>query len=188
MPGGNEKIINWVDLIILIIILINVILGFKRGIIAEILTLIGLISAIFLAIFWYSDLSIFLMEQFKWNETLLNVLSFVIIFIGVIIFFRLLENVLTRITALLLLSWINNIGGALFGFIRGTIIVGLLLFLVNFIPLPLEIQYQINQSVLAEFFINGLIVIYNSIEEWLPNHFQLDIDLLKERLIHNIDG
>lgn len=165
----------------------NVLLGFKRGIISEILTLTGLISAIFISIFWYADLSMFLIKQFKWNQALSNILSFIIIFIAVIIFFRLLENVFSHVTSLLLLNWLNNLGGALFGFIRGTIIVGLLLFLLNFIPLPLEIENQIRQSIFAEHFINGLIVVYNSLKEWLPEHFQFEINFLKERLYQNIN-
>ncbi|MDI9596695.1 MAG: CvpA family protein, partial [Atribacterota bacterium] len=76
--------------------------------------------------------------------------------------------------------WINNLGGALFGFIRGAIIVGLLLFIVNFIPLPLEINYQIKESIFAEFFLKGLIIVYNSLREWMPNHFQFDMESIKK--------
>lgn len=162
-------------------------MGLKRGIIAEILTLIGLISAIFIAIFWYSDLSIFLLKQFKWNETLSNIISFILIFIIVIIFFRMLENLLSHITALLLLNWINNLGGALFGFIRGSIIVGLLLFFIHFIPLPYEIEYQMGQSIFADYFLNGIIIVYNTLKEWLPAHFHLEINSLKEKLYQNVN-
>lgn len=157
-------------------------LGLKRGIIAEILTLVGLIAAIFISIFWYADLSNFLIRQFKWNIVLSNVLSFVIIFILVIIFFRVLENLLSHITSLLLLNWINNLGGALFGFIRGAIIIGLLLFFLNIIPLPPEIEYHINQSILAGYFLNGLIITYNALSEWLPAHFQFEINMLQKKL------
>lgn len=154
----------------------------KRGIIAEVLTLFGLISAIFIAIFWYADLSTFLIRQFKWNQPLTNIISFILIFVAVIIFFRLLENILGHITSLLLLNWINNLGGGLFGFLRGTIIVGLLLLLINFIPLPLEIRDQIDQSMLAEYFINGIIIIINTLKEWFPSHLQFEIEFIKERL------
>ncbi|MDD4764487.1 MAG: CvpA family protein [Atribacterota bacterium] len=164
----------------LVIILFNVFLGFKRGIIAEVLTLVGLIAVIFIAIFWYADLSSFLMKQFKWNQPLSHILSFILIFIAVIMTFRLFEYLLSHITALLLLNWINNLGGALFGFIRGAIIVGLLLFIVNFIPLPLEINYQIKESIFAEFFLKGLIIVYNSLREWMPNHFQFDMESIKK--------
>jgi membrane protein required for colicin V production len=150
------------------------------------LTLFGLISAIFIAIFWYADLSSFLIKQFKWNQALSNIVSFILIFVAVIIFFRLLESLLSHVTTLLLLNWINNLGGALFGLVRGTIIIGLLLFLINFFPLPLEIEYQIRQSILAEYFIDGLIFIYNSLKEWLPNHFQFEIEFIKERFYQNI--
>ncbi len=113
-------------------------------------------------------------------------MSFILIFVAVIIFFRLLESLLSHVTTLLLLNWINNLGGALFGLVRGTIIIGLLLFLINFFPLPLEIEYQIRQSILAEYFIDGLIFIYNSLKEWLPNHFQFEIEFIKERFYQNI--
>ncbi len=173
-------------MVILIIILFNVFLGFKRGIIAELLTLIGLITAIFVSIFWYHNLSVFLIRQFKWNETLSNIISFIIIFLLVISCFRILENLLHRIVDLLFLSWINNLGGALFGFIRGAIIVSLLLSLANFIPLPLEMRIQLSDSVLAKYLLDSLVIIYSSLREWLPEHFQFDIEFLRENLYKNI--
>lgn len=153
-------------------------LGLKRGIIAELLTLIGLLSAIFVAVYWYADLSSFLIRQFKWSQIISNIFSFIIIFIMVIIIFRVIENILCRICNLLLLNWINNLGGAVFGFIRGTIIIGLLLLILNIMPLPLQLEYQISQSLLSKYFINIIILTYNSIKEWLPLHFQIDIDFL----------
>lgn len=182
------NIINLVDLIILIIVLFNLFLGFKRGLIAELLTLIGLISAIFIAIFWYQNLSIFLLRQFKWNETLSSILSFIIIFIVIILCFRILETILSRITTFLLLNWINNLGGALFGFIRGAIIVSILLFLINFIPLPLQIRTQISESLLSKHLFNYLIIIYNSVREWLPKNFQFEVEFLRELYYQNISS
>ena len=166
--------------------LFNVFLGFKRGVIAELLTLIGLISAIFVSIFWYHDLSVFLMRQFKWNEALSNIISFIIIFLLVIFCFRILETLLNRIVDMLFLSGINNLGGALFGFIRGAIIVSLLLFLVNFIPLPLEIRVQLSDSLLAKYLLDSVMIIYNSLREWLPEHFQFEAEILRENLYKNI--
>jgi uncharacterized membrane protein required for colicin V production len=87
---------------------------------------------------------------------------------------------------MLFLSWINNLGGVLFGFLRGAIIASLLLFLVNFIPLPLEIRIQLSDSVLAKYLLDGLIVIYNSVHEWLPEHFQFEAEILRENLFKNI--
>lgn len=161
-------------------------LGFKRGIIAELLTLIGLFTAIFVSIFWYHDLGIILTRQFKWNESLSNIISFIIIFLIVVLGFRILETVLNKIVALLLLGWINNLGGILFGLIRGAVIVSLLLFLLNFIPLPVEIKIQLSNSVLAKHLIETLLVLYNSLKEWMPEHFQFEIEFLREILYKNI--
>ena len=128
----------------------------------------------------------FLIRQFKWNEALSNIVSFIIIFLLVIFCFRILETLLNRIVDMLFLSWINNLGGALFGFIRGAIIVSLLLFLVNFIPLPLEIRVQLSDSVLAKYLLDSVMIIYNSLREWLPEHFQFEAEILKENLYKNI--
>lgn len=87
---------------------------------------------------------------------------------------------------MLFLSWINNLGGVLFGFLRGAIIVSLLLFLVNFIPLPLEIRIQLSDSILAKYLLDGLMIIYNSLREWLPEHFQFEAKYLREYLYKNI--
>ena len=87
---------------------------------------------------------------------------------------------------MLFLSWINNLGGVLFGFLRGAIIVSLLLSLVNFIPLPLEIRIQLSDSILAKYLLNGLMIIYNSLREWLPEHFQFEAKYLREYLYKNI--
>nr|ADM95039.1 hypothetical protein [uncultured Atribacterota bacterium] len=95
--------------------------------------------------------------------------------------------ILSKITALLLLNWINNLGGALFGFIRGAIIVSVLLFLSNFIPLPKEVKIQMTDSQIARYLMNSIIIIYNSLEEWFPEHFQFEFEVLKEKLYQNIN-
>ncbi len=165
----------------------NILLGLKRGVIAELLTLLGLISAIFVSIFWYHELGTFLVRLFKWNETISNIVSFIIIFLLVIFLFRILETLLNRIVALLLLNWMNNLGGALFGFIRGVIIVSLLLFIVGFIPLPLDIKIQLSDSILARYLLDGLNTTYNSMREWLPEHFQFENAFLKGNWFKNIN-
>lgn len=170
----------------MIIILFNVILGLKRGLIAEVLTILGLITAIFVAIFWYARLSEFIIRQLKWDHNVLNVISFILIFILIILLFRILENILNQITSLLLLGWIDNLGGALFGFIRGSLIIGLLLFILNFLPLPLEIHSQIYQSELVHLFLDGVINVYDFLKDWLPAHFQFDMNLIKEKFYTKI--
>lgn len=146
------------------------------------MTLAGLVSAIFVSLFWYQNISSFLIIKLHWNKSLSNILSFIIIFVLVILFFRILETGLSRITDLLLLNWINNLGGALFGFIRGAIIVSLLSFLLNFIPLPLEIRVQISESVLAKYLLNSVLIVYGHIREWLPSNLQFEVEFLRELL------
>ncbi len=145
-----------------------------------------MVLAIFVAIFWYRELSAFLIKQFKWHETISNIISFIVIFILVILCFRILETILSKIVALLFLNWINNLVGAFFGFIRGAIIISLLLFLTNFLPLPSEIRIQISDSILARYLMDSLMIIYNSLREWFPEHFQFEFELLRERLYQNI--
>ncbi len=168
--------INWIDVSITIIILLNMIIGIRRGIIRGIINLIGVITAIFLAIFWFKEVGEYISSHSQISEEIANILGFAIIFLGVYLIARIIEIFLKKILSLLFVSWIDGLGGALFGLIKGSLIVGILLVVITFIPLPVFLKEQLENSFLANRFAVMTIIIYDYLKDWLPLSFQFNTE------------
>jgi len=168
--------INWIDVSITIIILLNMIIGIRRGIIRGIINLIGVITAIFLAIFWFKEVGEYISSHSQISEEIANILGFAIIFLGVYLIARIIEIFLKKILSLLFVSWIDGLGGALFGLIKGSLIVGILLVVITFIPLPVFLKEQLENSFLANRFAVMTTIVYDYLKDWLPLSFQFNTE------------
>ena len=113
---------NWLDIVIIVAIAITTFLGLKIGLIKAVLSLVGLIVGVILARLFYVPLS----EQLGFipQATVAKVVAFAIIMIGVMIIAGVLAMVLKWITSMIMLGWVNRIGGAVFGLVLGAIICG----------------------------------------------------------------
>jgi len=116
---------NWLDIVIIVGIAITTFVGLKIGLIKAVLSLAGLIVGVVLARFFYIPLS----EQLSFipQAALAKVAAFAIIMIGVMIIAGVLAMVLKWIASVIMLGWVNRIGGAVFGLMLGVILCGTLL-------------------------------------------------------------
>ena len=115
----------WLDIVIIVAIAITTFIGLKIGLIKAVLSLAGLIVGVILAGLYYIPLS----EQLTFisQATLAKVVAFAIILIGVMVIAGVLAMVLKWATSLLLLGWVNRVGGAVFGLVLGAIFCGAVL-------------------------------------------------------------
>ncbi len=113
---------NWLDIVIIVAIAITTLIGLKIGLIKAVLSLVGLIVGIILARLYYVPLS----EQLGFipQATMAKVVAFAIIMLGVMIIAGVLAMVLKWITSVMMLGWVNRIGGAVFGLVLGAILWG----------------------------------------------------------------
>jgi len=168
--------INWIDVSIMIIILLNMIIGIRRGIIRGIINLIGVITAIFLAIFWFKEVGEFISSHSQISGEIANILGFALIFLGIYLIVRIIEILFKKILSLLFVSWIDGLGGAVFGLIKGSLIVGILLVIISFIPLPVFLKEQLENSFLANRFAVMTTIVYDYLKDWLPLSFQFNTE------------
>jgi membrane protein required for colicin V production len=126
---------NWLDITILVILAVAVFYGLKTGIIKAVLSLAGLIVGVVLAGRFYTGFAnVF---GFISNESIANAVAFGVIVIGVMVIAAVIANVLKWITSLVMLGWVNRLGGAVLGLIMGAILCGALLTLWgNFLGTP----------------------------------------------------
>lgn len=110
---------NWLDIIIIVLIIIPTFIGLKVGIIKSILSLAGVIIGIILAGQYHASLGEHL--TFISSASLAGIVAFAIILVAVMIVAAVLGSVLQWITKVVMLGWINRLGGAAFGFIMGAL-------------------------------------------------------------------
>ena len=116
---------NWLDIVILVVVAIGTFWGLKTGIIKAVLSLAGLIVGVVLAGRFYASLGERL--TFISQEGIANAVAFAIILIVVMVAAAVLANFLKWVTSLVMLGWVNRLGGELFGLIMGAIFCGALL-------------------------------------------------------------
>jgi membrane protein required for colicin V production len=122
---GSERAMNWLDIVLLLLMLIPTAIGLKIGIIKAAFTIVGGIVGIILAGRLYEPFAGVL--GFISNEGAAKVVAFAIIFIGVMVIAAVLAAVLKKLVSAVLLGWVNRLGGAVFGFILGFIFSGALM-------------------------------------------------------------
>jgi len=141
---------HWLDIVIIVAIAITTFIGLKIGLIKAVLSLVGLIVGVILARLFYVPLS----EQLGFipQATVAKVVAFAIIMVGVMIIAGVLAIVLKWITSVMMLGWVNRIGGAAFGLLLGAILCGVFLALwVKFFGAGEAITNSSLASILSRF-------------------------------------
>ncbi len=129
----------YINLLLLVLYLIGLIIGYKNGLLLQIIDLLFNIIALFIAYFISPILaSHFPLVKLDEVYTALNINTLIDMLIYIVIVFILLKIVYTLIKPLFvsvskipLLGLVNRIGGALMGIINSTIIVLLFCMLLN---------------------------------------------------------
>ena len=135
---------NWLDIVILVIVVMAIFLGLRIGIIRAALSLVGIIVGVILAGRYYVPLS----EQLTFipQSNIAEIVAFAIILIGVMIIASVLAVTLKWIVSTVMLGWVNRLGGAAFGLVLGAIFCGAMLAIwVKFLSVGI-----IAESVLAQ--------------------------------------
>lgn len=127
-----------VDLGALAIILISIVLGVFRGVVREILNIIGLVAAFVLAILYYKEAYIQTEFDFWAGDKLFShILWFVAIALGVWIIVKIINHLICKyIKKKKKLSRANRFFGLCFGLLKGAVVVSVIALV--FVSIPLD--------------------------------------------------
>jgi len=162
--------VNYLDIVILIVIAVSAFSGFLQGLIKAVLSFVGLALGISLASRYYASLAPDL--TFISNPTFAEIAAFAIILITILIATTVTAVVLTNIASAILLGWLNRLGGAVLGFLIGSLICG--------VVLAVWLRFFgatgfITESVLAKVLLDKLPLVLS----FLPKEFDIIRDFLK---------
>jgi membrane protein required for colicin V production len=145
----------WLDIVLIVILAVFTLIGLKTGIIKAVLSLAGLIIGVILAGRLYLPLS----EQLTFisNAAVAKIVAGIIIFIAVMIIAAVLARFLKWVTSLVMLGWVNRLGGAVFGLVLAAILCGAALaFWVKAEEISPGIAEPITESSLAVILVDRL--------------------------------
>lgn len=120
----------WIDIIVIVITLWLAYRGFRKGIVIELATLIALILGVYGAINFSGLFNEYLLPL-GISEKYLPILSFAVTFILIILIIMLLAKFLEKLIDLLSLSFLNRIGGGIFGAVKGLFICTVIVIILN---------------------------------------------------------
>ncbi|MDA3840075.1 MAG: CvpA family protein [Patescibacteria group bacterium] len=125
---------HYIDIIVLVIMGIFTVIGFKRGFITEIFQIIGLFAAIALNTPISRLINNYAKDALDTHNELIGFLSGIISFTLIFLLFFVIGRILTKTTNIILTSLPNRIVGAFFGGIKGFMIATVVLLLVRLTP------------------------------------------------------
>jgi len=116
---------NWLDIVITVAIVVPILIGLKIGMIKAALSLAGLIVGVIVAGRYYLPLSEKL--SFISSASVAEITAFIIILVGIMVIAGVLAKLLKWTASVMMLGWVNHLGGAVFGLLLGAIFCGALL-------------------------------------------------------------
>ena len=154
---------NWLDIVILVVLVISVFSGMRAGIIKVAFTLAGGIIGVVLAGRYSEGLADKL--TFISDSGIAGIVAFAIILIVVMVVATVIAFIIKKIASAVLLGWVDKIGGAVVGLFVGAIFVGAVL--------AMWLKFQggndvITDSALANFLVDKFGIVLGL----LPSEFQ----------------
>ncbi len=162
---------NVIDAILSIILIIAFVRGWLKGFIMEVVSLVAIFVAIYVAIHFSYFTSDFIHEHLTINRATIDLVSYCITFLGVLILVRFVGNLVTKLVEMVFLGWLNKILGAVFSTLKYALVLSVILaFFENMNNVVSYVdQSTIESSKLYRPVKNLAPIIYPSIDERIKN-------------------
>jgi membrane protein required for colicin V production len=125
--------------------------GFMKGLVREVCALLGVVAGAWAAFTYYAPLSTSIRNVIALPHPIAVTIAFILIYLVLGLLFFLLGHLLTVIFKIMLLGWLNCLGGILFGFLQGSFLLCILLSVGVNGPLPAKAKGYINSSTTAHY-------------------------------------
>jgi uncharacterized membrane protein required for colicin V production len=143
----------WPDAIIVVVLLLATVKGFRVGFVSELGGAIAIIAALVTPWFYNGSFDPQIGAFLKIGPGSAHVLGMFATGIGTYVAILIVTRLLSAVAKLPLLGIGNAIGGAVIGFLKGAVLLWLILFIALFFPLSTDIRAGLHQSALAPYLV-----------------------------------
>lgn len=172
-----------VDIIILLLLIIGIFVGAKRGLLSQAIHMTGFIIAIFVAYIYYKPLAekfvlwipypsvgdnaalTIAIEKLDLDRTFYQLVAFALIFFIVKFALQLFASMFDFLKYLPILGSISKFIGGVLGFVEFYFIIFLLLYVFALLPIDI-IQDKIRPSFLATFMLEHTPILSEKVKQW----------------------
>ena len=158
-------VFNWLDIVLLVIIVITVVIGAVKGLIRQVIGILTVVLGLILAIKYYAygaELFLFISD-----EVFSHLMGFFLIFLGTLLVGWLINRFVAKAIKGPFRS-LNHLLGAGLGFLKGILICGVIVF--GFLVFPVSTK-ALDDSLLAPYSIRITKAAYNLIPQELKEKF-----------------
>ncbi len=158
---------NWLDYLIILILLFFIWKGFRAGLVGAIGGFLGIVVGIWAGSHFMAAFGSWLTNAFHWdNLQLANIIAFVAIFLAVNIIFSIIVWIINKIFNIIpFIDLANKLAGAVIGFIGGVLAVAALIYLMSIFSLSESFNQTLTSSQLADLAVAVAVIVKPLIPE-----------------------
>lgn len=151
------------DIMLLLILSFTIVSGYRRGLVRQLVDLVGFFAALYLAGIFGPGISLYISMVVEYFPSLGNgpIITYIINLVGFLVayalaraIFTVLGKLLHDIASLPVLGVINSTGGALVGTVKGVILVIIIVGIVSVIP------GEFYESIVRDSFLSAVVYSY----------------------------
>lgn len=117
--------------------------GFQRGLIDEVGRLVGLVLAVILAYRFSPLISNYIPLV---NELAQTAVAFVAIFVVTLIAMAIITRIVRALVELVLLEWLDKLGGTVFGVLKSIIVLGVLIYVAESFTVSRDFVFRLEEQ------------------------------------------
>lgn len=145
---------NAIDIIVLVLLAVSTFSGFRRGFILEIAGIFGAVVALAVARLEFADVRTML-QQVAPHSAWLTIVAYLLVFLVVWGAIIIVARKIRSLVRLMMLGWMDRLGGAVIGLVQGALLVELLLYFTRRVPNG-PLRHLANHSTLAPVFLSAM--------------------------------
>jgi membrane protein required for colicin V production len=122
---------NWIDLIIVVLLILSVIRGFTDGFVKEVASLLALVLGIWGAIKFSTFTAAKLYDWFDMSGQYVGIVSFLVTFIIIVVIIHFVGTLADKMVDAISIGFLNRILGMVFGLIKSVLILSVFFTILN---------------------------------------------------------
>lgn len=137
---------NILDIVLLCLFIPGIIRGLAKGFLEQGIALAGIWLSVYVASQCYGYVCHYLKNIFAFSDTVLNIVSFVLVLVVALFVVLMIGKVITNVVEMASLGWLNRMMGLVFAILLTALVLGLLITFFD----TLNQKFQLVQSPVLE--------------------------------------